>query len=173
MKLFNLKAIGNKIRTIFNNKYNQILNKIAIKSGIYKQLYNDYNSFLIIHKYLNTIDTTISGTQIGQLIDFLIQKLPGSISTLNSFDISMIRMSEPNDIIIVFDDFEKSKVIEEMKHFSSSGKVFTVKELIKSNQKINTPIGKVYVFSSIWLKDLITIRNLVYIIENEKGAIKL
>lgn len=173
MELFNLKAIGNKIKTIFNNKYNQILNKIAIKSGIYKQLYNDYNSFLITHKHLSIIDTTINCTQIGKLVKLLIHELPGSISTLNGFDTSIVRMSEPNDILIVSDDFEKFRVKEEMKYFSGSGQVFTLNDLMKPDQKINVPIGKVYVFSSIWLKDLITIGNLVYIIENEKGAIKL
>ena len=173
MNIFNLKALGDKIRAIFNNKYNLLLDKIAIKSKVYKQLYNDYNSILITHKYLSTIDTTINCTQIGKLIKFLIHELPGSISTLNGFDTSIVRMSEPNDILIVSDDLEKFRVMEEMKHFSGSGQVFTLKDLMEPNQKINIPIGKVYVFSSIWLKDLITIGNLVYIIENEKEVVKL
>lgn len=173
MKLLNLKAVGDKIRAVFTKKYDLVLDKIAIKSKAYKQLYNRYNSFLITHKHLSTIDTTINCTQIGRLVKLLIHELPGSISTLNGFDTSIVRMSEPNDILIVSDDFEKFRVKEEMKYFSGSGQVFTLDDLMKPDQKINVPIGKVYVFSSIWLKDLITIGNLVYIIENEKESAKL
>ena len=50
MKLFNLKALGDKIKANISNKYDSILNKIAIKSKAYKNLYNEYNSFLITNK---------------------------------------------------------------------------------------------------------------------------
>jgi fluoride ion exporter CrcB/FEX len=173
MNIFNLKALGDKIRAVFNNKYNLLLNKIATKSKAYKQLYNDYNSILITNKYLGYIDATVHSTKTGRLIRFLVRGLPGSLSTLSGFDVSIIRMSEPNDILIVADDFEKFRVLEEMKHFSGSGQVFTLEELMKPDQKINVPIGKVYVFSSIWLKDLITLENMIYIIENEKEVVKL
>lgn len=173
MNIFNLKALSDKIRAVFINSYDLLLNKIAIKSKAYKQLYNDYNSFLIINKHLPEISTTLRYTKIGNLIRFLIQDLPGSVGTLNGFDTSIVRMSEPNDILIVSDDFEKFRVKEEMKYFSGSGQVFTLNDLMKPDQKINIPIGKVYVFSSVWLKDLITLENIVYIIENEKEEVKL
>ena len=173
MNILNLKALGDKIRAVFINFYDLLLNKIAIKSKAYKQLYNDYNSFLIINKHLPEISATLRYTKIGSLIRFLIQDLPGSIGTLNGFDVSIIRMTEPNDVLVVADEFEKMRVINEMKHFSGSGQVLTVEDLYDPKQKLNTPLGKVYVFSSIWLKDLITLENIVYIIENEKEEVKL
>lgn len=171
--MFNLKALGNKIKDNISNKFEILLNKIAIKSKAYKTLYNEYNSFIITNKYTDRIDSVLQCTKIGQLIRFLLRDLPGSIGTLSGFDISVIRMSEPNDLLIVSDDFEKFRVLEEMKHFSGTGQVFTVEELTKKNQKINIPLGKVYVFSSVWLKDLVNLENLVYIIENEKESTKL
>lgn len=173
MKIFNLKALGNKIKNNISNRFELLLNKIAIKSKAYKTLYNKYNSFIITNKYTDRIDSVLQYTKIGQLIRFLLRDLPGSIGTLNGFDISVIRMSEPNDLLIVSDEFEKFRVLEEMKYFSGTGKVFTIEELTKKDQKINIPLGKVYVFSSVWLKDLITLENLVYIIENEKENTKL
>lgn len=173
MKFFNLKALGNKIKANISNKYDSILNKIAIKSKAYKNLYNEYNSFIITNKYLPNIDQTINDTRIGKLVRLVFQKIPGMMGSLNSFDNLIVRLTEPNDIIIVSNDLEKNKVLEEMKYFSGSGQVFTVEDLENLKTQIIAPIGQVYIFSSIWLKDLITIENLVYIIENEKGELAL
>ena len=149
------------------------INKIAIKSKAYKNLYNEYNSFLITNKRIVDIDKTIHSTKIGKLIRLIFQKVPGLMSNLDSFDINIIRSTEPNDILIVSDNLEKHRVLEEMKHFSGSAQVFTIEDLENPYMPILTPLGKVYIFSSIWLKDLITIENLVYIIENEKGELVL
>ena len=173
MKIFNLKALGNKIRAIITNKYDLLLNRIAIKSKAYKQLYNEYNSFIITNKYLISIDRTINNTKIGKLVKLIFRDVPGMMGNLNSFDTQIIRLTEPNDILIVSDDLEKHRILEEMKYFSGSAQVFTVEDLQNPKTQIITPLGKVYIFSSIWLKDLITIENLVYIIENEKENTRL
>ena len=173
MNFFNLKAVGDKIAAPFIKKYDSILNKIAIKSKAYKQLYNEYNYFLIVHRHIKEIVNTINTASIRKLLRLLFKNMPGCIGALNSFDTDIIRMTEPNDVLIVSDDLEKHKVLEEMKHFSGSGQVFTIEDLMKPTQKINSPIGRVYVFSSIWLKDIVTIDNLVYIIEKEKENVVL
>ena len=153
--------------------YNNTLDKIAIRSNSYKSLYNKYSSFIITHKHIHDIDRTLKYTKIDKLIDLLVSKIPGGISSLNCYDSYIVRMSEPNDLLLVSDEIEKEKVREEQKYFSGTGQVLTIEDLYNPNTKINTPINKIYIFSSIWLKDLFTIRNLIYILENEKEGVKL
>lgn len=172
MKIFNLKAVGDKIKAIINNKYDLLLNKIAIKSKAYKALYNEYNNYIIVNKYLPEISNTIENTAIGSLVKGLFN-YPGIITKLNTFDTQIIRLTELNDILIVSDPLEKHRVQEEMKYFSGSGQVFTLEEITKENIQLRVPIGKIYVFSSIWLRDLLSIENLSYRIKTEKEESRL
>lgn len=173
MKIFSLKKVVDKIKVIMFNRYNSLLNKIAFKSRAYKDLHNRYNSFLVTHKHIQNIDCVLNNTKIIKLIDQLMFQIPGAMSTLGSFDTYFIRASELNDVIIVEDILEEFRVKEEMKYFSGAGQVFTLDDFIEGKPKIRIPINRVYISSSIWLKDMITIRNLIYIIENEKKGIKL
>ena len=79
MKFFNLRAVGNKIIDVFNSKYDILLNKIAYKSKAYKQLYNEYNSFLILNKHLTEINYTLHNTKT---VNLLLQKLPGGLTAI-------------------------------------------------------------------------------------------
>lgn len=172
MKRINLKAVGDKIKAFIKLKYEYYINRIAINSKVYKDLYNEYNDLIITNKYLPEVAHNLKLTQVHKLINKMFD-LPGVFSKLGTFDIDIIRNTGPNDILIVADSLEKYKVLEEMKNFSGSGQVFTLEDLQDPMTQIKFPIERIYVFSSIWLNDLIRFENLLYKFENYKEANRL
>ena len=166
IKTLNLKAVGEKITAPFLKTYNSILNKIAKRSNAYKELSAEYNNLLTVNKYLPQIDRFIVTSRTNYLFDLFSKH--GLFSKLNLFDTAVVRLSEPTDLIIAENDFEKFRMKEEMRHYSGAGQILTVDEVLDPYTQIMLPIERVYLAASIWAKDLLNLNNIHYIIEKEK-----
>ena len=170
--IFNLKAVGESIINFFIEHYNLLLDKIAIHSRAYNNLHNDYNEFLTTNFYLPDIRNTLESAHCCKLVKKLLE-VPGLVNHLNEFDSYIIRNTESNDLLIVENDLEKHNVLEEMSHFSGVGQVITFKELLQPYTQIRVPVGRIYVFSSIWLNDLIKLENVLYKLNSSKEGSKI
>lgn len=165
MKELNLKAVGEQITAPFIKLYETTLNRIAVHSTIYKELYNRFELDIDLHHRLVDFKDLIESSKSATLITNMYKTI--SPGVMEKFDYQIVRLSEPFDIIVVSSEIEKYKVEEAMRISSGAGAVYTIDEI---NQRFyDLPVqAAIYVFSSVWIKDMTKLVNLLYKIESDK-----
>lgn len=170
MKIFNLKVVGHKITVPFIKLFNIVLNKIAINSNLYKALYNEVELNKNTYEKIKEFREIVTNSSTAQLLTDLYKTI--SPGVLEKFDYKIINSSEYNDIIVVSSQIEKQKVIQSMSISSGAGQVFTIEEVLAKFYDL--PIDcKIYIFSSVWIKEQTKLINLLYKINTDIERYKI
>lgn len=170
MKRLNLRAVGDKIRALIIKLYNTSLNKIAIHSVLYKELYNRFELDIKTHERLYDFKEIISGNGTTKLLTNLYKTI--SPGVMEKFDYQVVRLSEPYDIIVVSSEIEKQKALEAMRISSGAGEVYTIDEINERFYDLPANVA-IYVFSSVWVKEGTKLVNLLYKINTDTERYKI
>lgn len=169
MNIFNLRAVGEHLKLVISNYYNNYLNKIATHSRIYKELYNRVQLNEELSQSVDEFRYILNNSRTTKAIKLLYETISPSI--LEKFDYDVVRQSEKEDLLVVSSENEKFKVLQVLK-MVGTGQVVTIDEFLQNLKQypINT---RPYIFSSVWIKDQTRLINLLYKIENYSARYKL
>lgn len=163
-----IKRLFNKIKILFLLNYYKLINKIAIKSPIYKQLYNRIEYNKLIYENLENIVNTIEDLPSLKILTILIEY--GKLSTVNFRESEIYKYSQKEDLLL----YSKTSSLQDIikKFDKPEGKLIQVEELEKHLDK-KADNGMIFIPCNIWMKDLLRVNNLLYIILKEKGRYKI
>lgn len=157
-----LKNILNSIKFKIDKKYQSLLNRIAVKSSIYKDIYNKYTLNISTMKYAEGIRNTLINLPSRKLLTRMFKEGYGFIGNLSKQDFSSITtMLENTDLIIVPNVEIVESVKNQLSQFDFRGEIKTVENMLKLGIPIQSNPEKILIFSSIWTRDFLTLNNLL------------
>ena len=163
----------NKIKQIYNNianyfiiHYNNIINKIALNSKLYKSLYNRVILNEVVFNHLEEIKEIRNLPSI-ELLNDLIDK--GQLGKLNLLNSAVLGITQSDDLYVVNSLPEKDKILKFKKRLSSDTANITDSTELENIENSRA----IYVSNNIWIKDLVKINNILYRIEKEKEKYSL
>lgn len=166
--MFNLRAVGDKIRAVITNNYNNCLDKIAIHSRAYKKLYNTFSSDIELHNGLRDFKQTLEDSQTVKLLTSVYNE--SSLNIFTQHDYKVARLSEPYTILVVSSQIEKQAVLQDMSSSAGAGTVLTIEEILSRQLPVQCDI---YIFSSVWIREQTKLVNLLYKINSNKEKYSL
>lgn len=163
----------NKIKQLYNNianyfiiHYNNIINKIALNSKLYKSLYNRVILNEVVFNHLEEIKEIRNLPSI-ELLNDLIDK--GQLGKLNLLNSAVLGITQSDDLYVVNSLPEKDKILKFKKRLSSDTAHITDSTELENIENSRA----IYVSNNIWIKDLVKINNILYRIEQEKEKYSL
>ena len=161
-----MRALFNCIRNFFDTHYNNLLNKIALNSKLYKALYNRVILNEAVFNHLEEIKNIRNLPSI-ELLNELISK--GQVGKLNLLNSAVLGITQSDDVYIVNSIPEEEKILRFKKRLSGdTAKVTNPRQLEDIEES-----RAIYVSNNIWIKDLFKINNILYQIEQDKEKYSL
>lgn len=154
--MFKIRSFISKLRILLLLKYNYLLNKIAVNSNVYKELYDKVSLNKSTYDHLEEIYSTINNSPSIKLLNTIIRN--GKLSSLSLTDEKVAKSSELGDLIIC--KGSTIRIGKILSGYAQTGEVKSISEIDKLNRLDRYP-GAIYVSPNIWTKDLLELNNLL------------